>query len=332
MKKTRFIVILLCMVLCMPVGMSVSAQTGYFNEYNSVYEAKDSNGCSSMQGMCIDRKENKLYYIKKDNKDTKAVISCLDLSKEKVTKTELKYKTKKGKKTSKTSTISGLVHANDMEFVRIGNTSYLYVVTISEKSYQLVKLKVNGKTYETVASYKVYGTEKKDGKKVTKKIAVSGISLIGETDENLIFMMKKGSKIYKATVGKNLGNKKSVNLSSGCTLKLKESKIKGKKISNIGKYLSQGLTYYEGKVFVPYTNENVSVIFVFSIDGNQDLPKEVVGDSNLSFRITSKAFSMFEIESCAIAADGKLYFNCNTNGTDRIAYFKNKSNVFTFGA
>lgn len=85
MKKTRFIIILLCMVLCMPVGMSVSAQTGYFNEYNSVYEAKDSNGCSSMQGMCIDRKENKLYYIKKDNKDTKAVISCLDLSKEKVT-------------------------------------------------------------------------------------------------------------------------------------------------------------------------------------------------------------------------------------------------------
>lgn len=332
MKKRRTIVLFLCLVIFMSTGLSANAQKGYFNEYTPIFQVKKARKCTSMQGMCIDSKKERIYYIRKNRKDTKAVIGCLDLSKKKVKKVKLKYKTKKGKKSSKTSIISCLAHANDMEFVRIGKTAYLFVVTRSEKSYQLVKLKVTGRTYKTVAKYKVYATKDKDGEPLAKKkkTSVSGISLISKKGNQLTFMMKSGATIYKATVGKHWGSKKPVMLSAGCTLDLRESKINGKKVSNIDKFCSQGITYHKGKVFAPFTNKNVSVIFVFSVNGKKDLPERVVGDSNLSFRITSKVFSKFEIESCAIAKDGRIYFSCNTDGTDKIAYFKNKSKVFKF--
>lgn len=328
--KRKFLSVLLSLAVCMSTTtMSANAQAGYFNEYTTVYDAGSTNECTSMQGMCMDKENGKVYYIKKNDNDTKAMISRMDVSSKK--KNDLKQKTSSGKN----STTSDLYHANDMEFVRIDGKAYLFVVTCSDSAtYNIIKLYVKGNTYKKVASYKVKKTVtvKKNGKKVKEKqkVSVSGISLIGENGDNLNFMMKKGSTIYKATIGKSLKNKKTIMLSSGCKLNLKKSKINGKKISNIGKYLSQGFTYHNGKVFTPYTYENKSVIFVFSVDGNGDLPKSVVGDTDLSFRITSKAFSLFEIESCAIAKDGKLYFNCNTNGTDKIAYFKNKSQTFEF--
>lgn len=329
MKKRRIVVLFLCLIIFMSTSLSVNAQKGYFNEYTSIFQITKARECTSMQGMCIDSKKEKIYYIRKNGRDTKAVIGCLDVSKKKVRKVKLKYKRKKG---SKTSIISSLAHANDMEFVRIGKNAYLFVVTRSEKGYQLVKLKVKGNTYKTVAKYKVYATKNKNGKKLSKKrkTSVSGISLISKKGNKLTFMMKSGATIYKAEVGKHWGSKKPVMLSAGCTLDLKKSKINGKKVSNISKFYSQGITYHKGKVFTPFTNKNVSVIFVFSVDGKEDLPKKVVSDSDLSFRITSKAFSHFEIESCAIAKDGRIYFSCNTNGANRIAYFKNKSKVFKF--
>ena len=59
----------------------------------------------------------------------------------------------------------------------------------------------------------------------------------------------------------------------------------------------------------PDGKKNVSIIAVYDIDGASGTIKS---DPNLSFRITSSTYSdLFEIESCGVSSDGKLYFNAN---------------------
>jgi hypothetical protein len=73
--------------------------------------------------------------------------------------------------------------------------------------------------------------------------------------------------------------------------------------------------YYDNTLYVPITGDDYnleqSVIMVFNlenvIEGSTIYPSE-----ELVFRVTSSYYSaLFEIESCGISSDGKLYFNTN---------------------
>ena len=71
--------------------------------------------------------------------------------------------------------------------------------------------------------------------------------------------------------------------------------------------------YHDGKIYVPLWGggagkSNQAIIAVYDITNASGT---VTSDPNLSFRITSSAYTGFEIESCDISSDGKLYFNVN---------------------
>lgn len=319
MKKKKIFGIVASILMCATLmGNSVkAASTGYFNKYTNASQEISAVGLTGMQGMCVDTSTNTAYCVKVNTgKDTNAAIFKVNLSAKKT----VRMTTPSG-----SNIFTGLYHANDMEFVKINGTNYLFVVTCNKNAaYQLIKFKITGSILKKVASYKIKNS-------AGKSLIPSGIALVNNYQgNNLCFLLKSGKTLYRTEINKNLKDKSTIKTaSSTCNLNLANSTINGKKIGNIGNYLSQGFTYYKGKVYTPYTYKNVSVIFVFSINGTKALPAKATGLKNLSFRITSGAYSKnFEIESCAIGKDGKLYFNYNAEtaknvASDKIAYFNN---------
>lgn len=305
------------------VSAKKSASKGYFNDYKTIAGIDRNSDFTCAQAMCIDRDTNTAYCIKITGDESYAQIYSINLKKHKV-------KTLTNEKTDE-KYCNYLYHANDMEIIDIKGTKYLYIVTLQsdESKPQLIKLKLSGSKYKKVASYKIQ-TENE------KTCNVSGISFVEHTDQGNVFLFKKGSTLYKGLVKPKLKNKSIITLYDSCKLNLANSKVNGKVIPNIKEYTSQSLNYYCGKVYTPYSYENVSVVFVFDIDANLPvLPANKDGNEDLSFRITSKTYDFFEIESCAISKDGKLYFNTNrSDNYDPVAYFgkkfdKEKETIYT---
>ena len=93
--------------------------------------------------------------------------------------------------------------------------------------------------------------------------------------------------------------------------------VKGEEY-DLSSYHTQGFGYYKDTLFFPLTGDvdrNVSVVAVY--DCSEMTGGVIPSSSELSFRIESKNFPLFEIESCGIcSADKKLYFNTNRRASD----------------
>ncbi|AUZ41179.1 hypothetical protein C1T29_24235, partial [Bacillus sp. MBGLi79] len=168
-------------------------------------------------------------------------------------------------------------------------------------------------------------------------LSISGITYSVGADK---FIVRSGKRFFVGTF-----NDKTGRFDYEATFKLNYTKaIVNNKIEDVSKYIQQGISFYQGTLYVPLSKpdangnaSNVSIILTYPLDINglikeqkatptADFSKELFTRNNLSFRITSGAYTLFEIESVDFD-DGTLYFNTNrgNKGTqeDMIATFNN---------
>jgi hypothetical protein len=286
----------------------LATRAAYYNTYTTVATIPNANGCYATQG--FDTGSTYAYSAKISSDETKAVI----------------YRTNKsdGSTTLMTNGDTGttyatyLGHANDLTLSSINGGTYMFVVTMNAGSLSLVKLQYSGATYYKVGNF----TLQRNG----ANVAMSSVKKIASDTTNDYFLFKSGLNFYWGTIPKS-ANSGTIALSSGFTLNTVDALVNGSKISNISSYTNQGFGYSAAndRIFVVLTYQNISVILVYN--NINTASGTITSDPNLSFRITSSAYSnLFEIESCSVE-DGKLWFNCNRKtdaddtAHDAVCYF-----------
>lgn len=281
----------LCMVMGITAVTASAATTGYFNSYDQVSIVPNKGGCTIMQGMAV--ASNCMYTVKVNSDDTKARIF-------KTTKSTGKTTVLKNA-TEGTAYFTYLGHANDLCVKNYNNGTNLFVATTRSDDYGLVRLIVKGKKVTKNGNYKLT----LDG----KDMYIGGVSILEKTTKKTTFLFKKGKNFYTGTLN-NSSTSGTIELTKAFKINTSSVTIKNKTV-DISGYTSQAFDLKDNKIFVVWWNKQKpqqSVIVVYDIT---DASGTIKAEENLSFRITSSAYPLFEIESCGIASDGKLYFNAN---------------------
>jgi hypothetical protein len=285
-KRLTFIV---AVFLCMAFMIPAVASAAYYNEYTTVATLNNANGCSTTQTFGVG--STYVYSVKICSGDTKAII----------------WRTKKSDGTStlmtngdtNTTYNTYLGHANDMALFTNNDEYYMFVVTMKEGSLSLVKLKYVGTTYYKVGNYIINyeGSAK----------SMSGVAITGKDSNNINFLFKSGSTLYKGSLPLT-ANSGTINVTNSFSLNTADAKVNGSAISNISSYVFQGLGYYDDTIYVPMTYQNVSIVLVYR--NVSTASGTITSDNSLSFRITSSAYpDLFEIEGVGIANGGALWYS-----------------------
>lgn len=281
------------------------AHSAYYSSYHTIKTIDDVADCTSMQGFAVGSKY--LYSIKVNSKNSKAVIFKTHKETKKVTQL------KNGD--DQTMFAKNLGHANDADVLVIDGKSHLFIATMKKTDEAIVVLKIDGSKFTKVGHFSL----KYNG----KAISVSGIAIKGKTETQIKLLFKSGRTFYKGRIelDQRYG---TIELTKAFTINTAEVKINGR-YNDLSSFTHQGFGYHNKTIYVPLTDlKQVSVVAVYNIAKAKD---EIDSVNNLSFRITSSKYSLFEIESCGISGDNLLYFNTNRRtldgkGSDMIAYFK----------
>ena len=307
--KKRLIAIISAL-MCLTMLFTITCEAAHYTSYSHVATIKKREGCPSMQGMAVGA--TWIYTAKVKGDNTKQVLQ------------------KTNRKTNETVFINNsdgtpyfteLGHANDMTAVSIDGKTNLFIATLRNDDYALVRMRVSGSKAKEMGHFTLtYNGE---------PISVAGVSLYKKTDEKTTLLFKNQTTIYKGTVS-NTAKSGTIKLSKFCTIDISNVVMKGKTY-DFSTWIHQGFDYDDGKLYVPYydgVNYHTSVIIVY--DYANRTSKNLTAMEDLSFRIKSSSYSKFEIESCGICSgDGKLYINTNrrkpdsTKRYDAIEYIKN---------
>lgn len=307
MKVLARVTALVAMVVGVLVGTGSAAQAAYYNEYTTIASAPDSNGCTAAQGFAAG--STYLYEVKIKSDDSRAVIYRVNKS---TGKRDLMTNG-----TDKRAYNTWLGHANDMTISDIKGVHHLFVVTMKGTGAQLVKLRYDGATYYKAGSYAV----KLGG--VTK--AVSGISRVSVSSTALTFFFKSGASVYTGSIPLT-ANSGTVNLTKAFDLKVAGALVNGATVPDLTTFTNQGFFYDASTklLYYPLTKANRSIVLVYR-NVSAATRGTIASTSTLSFRITSSAYSTFEIESVGTSG-GKLYFNTNrrnaSGSADGVHVFK----------
>ncbi|MBL4984316.1 hypothetical protein QLH48_09840 [Bacillus safensis] len=329
MKKVQCF-ILMAVILCSSMwSATVQAQSGYFNTYTTYSAMSGSGFYTSMQGMAVDRNNNMIYAAKINTSNHLTQLYAIKMNGSSSNRT-----VKLLKNSDTNSTSNDLGHANDLAVkAQKGDDQVsLYVAPMSDGvKYvkKIVKLSVNTKknTYKVAKSYVLpyQGAN----------LSISGITYSVGADK---FIVRSGNRFFIGNFNDQKGQ-----FEYEATFTLNDSKaIVNQSVVDVSKYILQGISFYQGTLYVPLSKpdsnggaSNVSVILTYPLNINQmlkeqketpakDFSKELFTRKDLSFRITSSAFTLFEIEAVDFD-DGTLYFNTNRgkNATqeDMIATF-----------
>ncbi len=309
MKKKIMAVI--SAIMCLTMMFTITCDAAHYTSYGHVATIKKRNDCPSMQGMAVGA--TWIYTAKVKGGNTRQVLH------------------KTNRKTGETVNLmnsSGkeyftcLGHANDMTPVSIDGKTNLFIATLRDDKYALVRVEVDGSVATKKANFKLtYNDE---------AISVAGVSVYKRTSTKTSFIFKNGTNFYKGTVS-NTAKGGTIKLSLFCTIDIANVVMKGKTY-DFSTWIHQGFDYDAGKLYVPYydgVNYNSSVIIVY--DYANRTSKHLTSMKNLSFMIKSSSYAKFEIESCGICSgDGKLYINTNrrkdmssSKRYDAIHYIKN---------
>ncbi len=311
----RLFACLLCtlMIASTLIGVGTTANAAslqYYKSYGNVATIKNRSKCASMQGIAVG--STYIYTIKIKTDNTKSFISKTNKNTGDTTVLT---------ETATNSTyISYLGHANDMDVCSLDGKSNLFIATMEIGKYSLVRMQVNGSKITKKGNF----TLKLNG----ENVSVSGVSVLSKSGAKVKMLFKRGCTFYTGTVDTSKSSG-TVTLTKAFSINISDVKVNGKSM-DLSSWVHQGYGYEAGKIYVPLTGpdgkKNVSIIAVYDIDGASGTIKS---DPNLSFRITSSAYAdLFEIESCGVSSDGKLYFNTNRRkvpgdgNSDGIHYFK----------
>ena len=269
-----------------------TSPNGYYSGYTTVKSLKNTSGCTSMQGLAVGSTYLYSVKIKTDNKSATIFKTHKDTGKT----TQLTNSATGG------YTFSYLGHANDMDCVTLNDKTNLFIATMTEGSNSLVRLQVSGSTLTKKGAYTLkYNDE---------NISVTSVAILSKTSTHVNMLFKKGKTFYTGSVKISAGSG-TINLTKAFKIRVDNVQIKGKTY-DMSSWTHQGMGYHDGKLYVPLYNDSntcQSVILVYNIENASG---KLTANPDLSFRITSGTFSIFEIESCGICPkDGKLYFNTN---------------------
>lgn len=277
------------------------ALADYHNTYSDIAGTPDTNGCTGAQGFAAG--STYLYSIKnRTGSDDLAVIYRVDRT--------------TGDRVLMTNGTNGgvtnpwLGHGNDMTIVDIDGAHHLFVVTMNEDGAQLVRLRYEGSTYYFAGSYEV----RLNG----ATLAPSGISRVSVSSSTITFMFKSGRTVYNGSLPLR-ADSGTIDLTKAFTLQVEGALVNGATVPDLATFLNQGFYYDAGSkvLYSPLTKGNRSIVLVY-----RDVSPATTGTApaagDLSFRVTSSLYKLFEIEGVGIS-DGKLYFSTNRsndNGAD----------------
>jgi hypothetical protein len=276
-----------------------AAQAAYYNTYSDIADAPDVGAYTGAQGFAAGA--TYLYSIKTrtSNDDDRSLIYRANRSGGSATLMS--------NATDGTSSNAWLGHANDMTITASGGTNYFWVVTMESSGPQLVKLSYDGTSYRKVGGFGV----RLNGAVKT----VSGISRVAVTSSTTSFLFKSGSTVYRGSIGTG-ATSGTVDLAPAFTLQTSGALVNGAPVSDIEDFAEQGFYYDESRdvLYRPLTKENRSIVLVYpDVTTSTQTPRKA--DPDLSFRITSSAYTKFEVEGVGVSSgDRKLYFNTNRNG------------------
>ena len=301
--------LLLAPMILVPV--EVEAASVFYGDYTDVAKIYDYGSCPSMQGLAVGSQQ--LYTIKINSSDSLAVISMTD------------------KDTGSTTTLynadagsyyfSYLDHANDTDVWGIDGYSNIFVATTKQGSNGIIRLKRNGSNLTKVASYRLTC----DG----EDICATAMAVKGVSNGQIHFITKWGMDLYTGSVSTSSSNA-TIDMKKICSISKDKVYIKGEYL-DLSSFVNQGMGYNDGVLYVPITGDDYwlerSVVMVFNleniIEGSILRPSDAI-----VFRVTSGTYSaLFEIESCGVSSDGRLYFNTNRRKTnsdtnhDGVSYF-----------
>ena len=310
MKRTfalfTLALLLVSMVYFPPKALAASE---FYGDYTDVAAIKDYGSCPGMQGLAVG--SQMLYTIKVDGSDTYSFISMTDKDSGSTSKL---YNVDEG-----SYYFSYLNHANDMDVWGFDGYSHLFVTTTREDSYSIVRLKRDGTNLTRVGNYSLsYNGE---------RTWCSAMAIESVSGGKINFITKLGMDIFRGSISSS-ATSGDIALTKVCTISKSKVYIKGEYL-DLSSFVNQGMGYNNGVLYVPISGDDNwlerSVIMVFNLDGAKGTiyPSEAI-----VFRVTSGTYSaLFEIESCGVSSDGRLYFNANRRKTnsdtnhDMVAYF-----------
>lgn len=295
------------------VAAPTAASAAYYNTYSTVATLGNANSCYSTQGFGVG--STYAYSVKVNSDNTKAVIYRTNMSDGTTT---LMNNGDNG-----STYTSHLGHANDVALHSNDGNYYMFVVTMEAGSTSLVKLKYVGTTYYKVGSYTIaYGGADK---------AMSGVKITGKDASNIYFLFKSGRTFYRGSLPLT-ATSGTINATYAFYVNIEDALVNGSTVSNITSYVTQGIGYHNNTLYYPLTYENVSIVLVYR--NISTASGTIYADNDLSFRITSSAYSdLFEIEGLGIANGDKLWFNTNRRAnpddttSDGVHYFNGYSVV-----
>ncbi|MGX7676332.1 hypothetical protein [Plantactinospora sp. DSM 117369] len=294
MRFARRLTVLVAMVLSFLVLSGNAAQAAYYNTYTDIASTPNTSCCTGAQGFAAG--STYLYSIKnRTNYDDVSVIYRVHKT------TGARVLMTNG--TNNTSTNPWLGHGNDMTIVDIDGQHHLFVVTMNASGAQLVRLRYEGTTYYHAGSYQL----RLDGAVATP----SGINRVSVTSTTITFMFKSGRTIYNGSLPLRASSG-TINLTKAFNLQVEGALVNGAVVPDLGTFTNQGFFYDAPKkvLYYPLTKENRSIVLVYR-NVSPTTTGTAPAATDLSFRITSSAYStLFEIEGVGIS-DGKLYFNTN---------------------
>ena len=268
-------------------------ETLYDDDFALIGKLGETNGCGVSQGMAVG--EEYLYCAQTDGKDTKAIINRIHIE---TGEKELMYNGKTGE-----GYFTNLLHANGMDWMRVGDKEYLCVIASSS----LLLFEIDGTDLYPYARYSLlYGS----GSYSSAAIAVESVS-----GNRVTYLFKNGSTISYAKIPIT-STKGNVTIMPKCTLDVANVPVNGK-VQDFSNFVTQGMGYKDGYLFLPLFGNEATETLSENVIIAYDISKAkgsvtVQADESKSFYVISEEYpALFELEDCGIGADGKLYFNTN---------------------
>ena len=295
MKRAALVLTCAC-VLCGAFFFPTAADATeilYDDDFDLIGKLGETSGCGVSQGMAVG--EEYLYCAQTDGKDTLAIINRIDIE---TGEKELMYNGKTGE-----GYFTNLLHANGMDWMRVGDKEYLCVIASSS----LLLFEIDGTDLYPYARYSLlYGS----GSYSSAAIAVESVS-----GNRVTYLFKNGSTISYAKISIT-ATKGNVTIMPKCTLDVSKVTVDGK-TRNFSSFVTQGMGYKDGYLFLPLSGNDDEATLNHNVVIAYDISKAkgsvtVQPDESKSFYVISEEYpALFELEDCGIGADGKLYFNTN---------------------
>ncbi|MDI1462864.1 hypothetical protein QEZ54_17960 [Catellatospora sp. KI3] len=292
----------LAMAAAMILGLLAvpqAAQAAYYNTYSDIASTPDTGCCTGAQGFAAG--STYLYSIKNHTNydDVSVIYRVHKTTGERVLMTN---------GTSGGTTNTWLGHANDMTIVDIDGQHHMFVVTMNSSGAQLVRLRYDGTTYYHAGSYQL---------RLNGAVAApSGVNRVSVSSTTITFMFKSGRTVYNGSLPLRASSG-TIDLTRAFDLQVAGALVNGATVPDLDTFANQGFFYDAAKkvLYNPLTKDNRSIVLVYR-NVSPTTTGTAPAATDLSFRITSSAYSTkFEIEGVGIS-DGKLYFNTNRANAD----------------